>query len=316
VNLALEVLKAVREYLAADWMLLLFGIFVAVFLDVYVDGRKLRAYMSRKSGVGIVGSVAFGSLTPLCACGTMAVILSMFLSAISWGPVMAFLVSSPLTSPSEFVFESVFLGRSFALAMVAASVALGVSAGFTSVFLERRTGFFDGQFRPSGCKGDSRVGSCEGVAPGQPAGENRPGLVKSLKIKALLVSFIRLGLFRILLYFVLFIALGKLVEMLIPRDWVSLSFGPGHFWSIPAAALLGLPLYLTDSSALPLLRTALEAGATPGAVLAFLIAGKGTGIPVIAGMSVILKPRVIAFYVGFIALGSVLAGYGFQFFGG
>ena len=63
-NLAVEVLKAVREYLAADWMLLLFGIFVAVFLDVYVDGRKLRAYMSRKSGVGIVGSVAFGSLTP------------------------------------------------------------------------------------------------------------------------------------------------------------------------------------------------------------------------------------------------------------
>lgn len=315
-NLAVEVLKAVREYLAADWMLLLFGILVAVFLDVHVDGRKLRAYMNRNSGVGIVGSVAFGSLTPLCACGTMAVILSMFLSAISWGPVMAFLVSSPLTSPSEFVFESVFLGRPFALAMVASSVALGVSAGFIAVFLERRTGFFDGQFRPSDSVGNACCGSPEGGSQGTAAETIRPSLAERLKIKALLVSLIRLGLFRILLYFVLFIALGKLVEMLVPRDWVSLSFGPGHFWSIPAAALLGLPLYLTDSSALPLLHTALEAGATPGAVLAFLVAGKGTGIPVIAGMSVILKPRVIVFYVGFIALGSVLAGYGFQFFVG
>lgn len=315
-NLAVEVLKAVREYLAADWMLLLFGILVAVFLDVYVDGERLRTAMSRKSGVGILGSVAVGSLTPLCACGTMAVILSMFLSAISWGPVMAFLVSSPLTSPSEFLFESVFLGRHFALAMAASSVALGVSAGFTSAFLERRTGFFEGQFRPSSGRGDSIACSCEGLPPAQPAGEKAPGFMKRLKIKALLVSFIRLGLFRILLYFVLFIALGKIVEMLVPKEWVSLSFGPGHFWSIPAAALLGLPLYLTDSSALPLLRTALDAGATPGAVLAFLIAGKATGIPVIAGMSVILKPRVIAFYVGFIALGSVLAGYGFQVFGG
>jgi uncharacterized membrane protein YraQ (UPF0718 family) len=313
-HLAVEILKTVREYLEADWQLLLFGILVAVFLDVYFDGERLRAAMSRKSGVGIMGSVAVGSLTPLCACGTMAVILSMFLSAISWGPVMAFLVSSPLTSPSEFVFESVFLGRSFALAMVASSVALGVSAGFIAAFLERRTGFFDGQFRPSSRRENSRVCSCEGLSPERPAAEKGRGFMKKLKIRALLVSFLRLGLFRILLYFVLFIALGKLVEMLVPREWVSLSFGPGHFWSIPAAALLGLPLYLTDSSALPLLRTAIEAGATPGAVLAFLIAGKGTGIPVIAGMSVILKPRVIAFYVGFIALGSVGAGYGFQLF--
>lgn len=310
-----ELAIAVWGYLAADWPLLLFGILLAAGLQVYVDAERLRRFMARRSGIGIVGSITAGSLTPLCACGTMAVILSMLVSAVSWGPVMAFLVSSPLTSPSEFVFETVFLGRSFALAMLLSSIFLGAGAGILSSQLEKRTRFFEGQLRstPSRrCVCD--CGPAEAGLAGS-AGENRgPGsLLERLKFRQFLQAFVRLGFLRILPWFILFIAIGRFVEIIVPREWMTASFGAAHAWSVPVAALLGLPLYLTDSGALPLLRSAVEAGAAPGAVLAFLITGKATGIPVIAGMSVILKARALGYYVGLVTVGGVLAGYAYQF---
>lgn len=315
-----ELASAVWGYLAADWPLLLFGILLAAGLEVYVDGRRLRDFMARRSGIGIAGSIVAGSLTPLCACGTMAVILSMLVSSVSWGPVMAFLVSSPLTSPSEFVFETVFLGRSFALAMLFTSILLGVGAGVLSTQLERRTRFFEGQLRskPSkGCGCGCGTAQAEARGTGDAPEKGAPGsLLRRLKAREFLEAFVRLGLLRILPWFVLFIALGRFVEILVPREWMTASFGAAHAWSVPAAAILGLPLYLTDSGALPLLRSAVEAGAAPGAVLAFLVTGKATGIPVIAGMSVILKPRVLGYYVGLVTAGGILAGYAYQLMAG
>lgn len=77
---------------------------------------------------------------------------------------------------------------------------------------------------------------------------------------------------------------------------------------------MGLPLYLTDSSAIPLLKSFINSGAGEGAVLAFLIAGKATGVPVIAGMSTFLKKRAMLFYLGFIYFGAILCGYLYQIF--
>lgn len=305
------VVNAVRDYLVSDWRLLLLGTVFAVGMQVYVDGDRVRRFMNSRSGVSISASILVGSLTPLCACGTMALVLSMFLSVLSWGPVMAFLISSPLSSPSEFVFESVFLGRSFAVSMLAASVALGATAGMAARYLEKNTSFFEGQFIIGGS-------SCCGAAKTQDSAcscgkktRNRTFLDR-FRVREFLTGMIRLGLLRILPLFVLFIAIGKIAEYFIPTAWITGFFGAGNGWSIPLAATLGLPLYLTDSSALPMLRMLLDGGAGQGALLAFLIAGKATGVPVIAGMSTILGRRAIAFYIAFIYIGSIVVGFAHQ----
>ena len=305
------VVNAVRDYLVSDWRLLLLGTVFAVGMQVYVDGDRVRRFMNSRSGVSISASILVGSLTPLCACGTMALVLSMFLSVLSWGPVMAFLISSPLSSPSEFVFESVFLGRSFAVSMLAASVALGATAGMAARYLEKNTSFFEGQFIIGGS-------SCCGAAMARDAGcscvrtaRNRT-FMERFRVREFLTGMVRLGLLRILPLFVLFIAVGKVAEYFIPTAWIAGLFGAGKGWSIPLAATLGLPLYLTDSSALPMLRMLLDGGAGQGALLAFLIAGKATGVPVIAGMSTILGRRAIAFYIAFIYIGSIVVGFAHQ----
>lgn len=369
-NFIKDILFTIWSFLVADWYILLIGILLAVSVSVYVDTEKLRKMLTKKSGVSIPGAVAFGSLTPLCACGTMAVLFAMFASAMPWGPVMAFLISSPLTSPSEFMFETAFFGSKFATAMVISSITLGIFTGFLANFLEKKTNFFKNQFRmvsdknksccsedtdvnetnccssvvevtadESCCTRDAKVNTNESCCSSSKKLEFKNS--KELKVKKAVINnhsccskevnttkikgfmekykldkfakeFVNIGLKKILLYFVIFIAIGRVVEMIIPQSLIMTLFSADKSYSIPLAATIGLPLYLNDSSALPLLKSLINSGAGEGVILAFMITGKATGVPVIAGLSTFLKKRAMLFYIGVIYIGGILSGYIFQ----
>ena len=100
--------------------------------------------------------------------------------------------------------------------------------------------------------------------------------------------------------------------MAIPTEWILQLFSPEKVYSIPLAALIGLPIYVSGVSSLPLLETFLNAGAGGGAALAFLIAGQGTSVAVIAGISTFLKKKAVLFYIVFVLFGGIISGYIFQ----
>lgn len=357
INFIKDILFSVWSFLVADWYILLIGIILAISVSVYVDTEKLRKMLMKKSGISVPGAVIFGSLTPLCACGTMAVLFAMFASAMPWGPVMAFLISSPLTSPSEFMFETAFFGSKFATAMLISSIVLGLFSGFLANFLEKKTNFFKNQFRmisdksnsccsentnvnesnccssdievptnesccssnkklelknPNGLKVKNTIVNKQSCCSEKVSNKKTIGFVQKYKLDKLLKEFVNIGLKKILLYFVIFIAIGRVVEMIIPQSLIMTLFSADKAYSIPLGATIGLPLYLNDSSALPLLKSLINSGAGEGVVLAFMITGKATGIPVIAGMSTFLKKRAMLFYIGIVYVGGILAGYIFQ----
>lgn len=316
-NILKDIVLTVWGYLQADWHILLIGILLAVSINVYLDVKKFKSFLEKKSKLSIFGSITFGAFTPLCACGTMAVLLSMFISAMPWGPVMAFLISSPLTSPSEFMFQTAFFGKEFAVAVLISSIALGVIAGLISHMLDKKTNFFKGQFRA----GKDTTKTPEPIQITLDKGNLTlaPKIVKELtfieklKLKEFVMQFYALGIKKVLLYFVVFIAIGRIAEMIIPKEWILNLLGGDQSYSTIIGATIGLPLYVSGSAALPLMKSFMNSGAGEGVLLAFLITGKATGVPVIAGMATILKKRAILFYVLFIYFGGIFVGLTYQF---
>ena len=147
INLIKDTFFYVLNTLVNDAVPLAFGIIVTCILNVYVKPEKLKAVLIKRKGVSILGSVAFGTFTPLWSCGTMAVIVSMLTTVLPWGPIMAFITSSPLLSPELFVMLSGIINLKFALALTISSIIIGICAGYISHYLERHTSFFDGQIR-------------------------------------------------------------------------------------------------------------------------------------------------------------------------
>lgn len=150
---------------------LILGILVAAAIQVYIDPEKMKEWLMRRSAISIPATVAFGAFTPFCACGTMAVVLSMLATALPWGPVMAFLTSSPLMSPEEFVMMYGILGPAFAIALVVASLLIGLGSGYMTHLIEKKTHFLSGQLRFSSTKAAPEQAVCgcsDGLSPENP----------------------------------------------------------------------------------------------------------------------------------------------------
>lgn len=146
-NLIIETINYVAGTLIHNAPVLALSILIAATITVYADPEKLKEKLMKRANISITGSVAFGALTPFCACGTMAVIVSMLTTALPWGPVMAFLTSSPLMSPNDFIMISGFISIKFAVALTAASLIIGIASGYITYFIEKNTKFLVNQAR-------------------------------------------------------------------------------------------------------------------------------------------------------------------------
>jgi uncharacterized protein len=319
-----------------DGLYLFISIFIAVLLTVYIKPEKVNALFLKSPQWMIPGSVTIGAVTPLCACGTMAVVLSLLTTALPWGPIMAFLVSSPLMSPDTFVLLSGFMGIKFAVALTAASIILGLVCGFATHWIEKNTRLLEDQLW---IKKDEPVKSCcINVSP-QPLAidifdcsnvtvksnskdsnncctvmlETKPSLLEKLKVVEIINSFIDLGIKKVLPLFILFVAIAYLLKTYVPDAWVMTLFSGNHFYSVPLASLIGLPLYISDATVVPLLSVLRAAGASDGTLLAFMISGPATSLGVIGGLNIIMKRRAILLYIFFIVSGSILLGYSYDF---
>jgi len=86
----------------------------------------------------VIAATGAAVATPLCSCGTTAVVLGMMASTMPWAPIVAFMVASPLTSPEELVYSAGLFGWPFALAFFASSILLGLASGWLAGMFERR----------------------------------------------------------------------------------------------------------------------------------------------------------------------------------
>jgi hypothetical protein len=88
--------------------------------------------------------------------------------------------------------------------------------------------------------------------------------------------------------------------------------GSGHWWSVPLAVLIGVPLYSNAAGVIPIVQALLGKGAALGTTLAFMMAVIGLSLPETIILRKVLRPRLIAVFVGVVALGIVLVGYLFN----
>lgn len=121
-----------------NWPYLTISILMAVGLKLLLDPEKAKAFLLRHNRVGILGATAVAVATPFCSCGTTAVLLGMMASSMPWAPIIAFMVSSPLSSPEGMVYSAGLFGWPFAIFYFTGSIILGLAGGLIGDILEKR----------------------------------------------------------------------------------------------------------------------------------------------------------------------------------
>ena len=103
--------------------------------------------------------------------------------------------------------------------------------------------------------------------------------------------------------------LEALIILYVPQEWITTVLGQKNPMAIASAAVLGVPVYTSSLTALPMISGLLTQGMNPAAALAFLIAGPTTTLPAMAAVWPLVARRVFFLYVSFSLAGAVLMGY-------
>jgi uncharacterized membrane protein YraQ (UPF0718 family) len=325
-----EVIWLSRFVVAEAWSVLP-AFVVSITLGALVHALQLDGLIRRaveaRVGLAVVLATAVGAFSPLCACTVVPVISGLLHSGVPLAPVMSFWIASPTMDPEKFALTVAMLGWPLAVARLAATLALSLGAGFLTVGLVRAgllgadvlrraaaspssatkgrlpviSGASDAARATSSC---CAVGAAAPSTPRASFGQRLANVDWRIAGGEMAVQSWRLG--RWLLFAFL---LEALIVRYVPQPAIASVLGGGSRFAVVIAALVGIPLYLNNVAALPIVSGLLAQGMQPGAAIAFLIAGPVTTVPAMSAVWGVVTRRVFALYLGVSLLGAVVLGW-------
>jgi len=282
---------------------------------------KIRHALTRFGSWSILFATLLGVISPLCACATLPLVISLMLAGLPLAPAMALLVTSPLMSPASYSMVSGMLGVDWANTVVVSAIFLGLFSGLITLAL-RKYGFVTEElFRETLPQGNFHD-------PDYPVEELRCDCGKQLshkvdrcthnKFLVFLAKFwegsLKIGKFALI---------GMVIEVvasaLIPNGWLIDLLTNGGLGSVLAITFATIPLHLPQVTATSMLFGFFlpDPGQTiplaPGPGIAMLVGGPVTALPVMGIFLSMFKKRVFFLYLGLCVSGTLLLAFCFTF---
>ncbi|MBD3262461.1 MAG: permease [Candidatus Altiarchaeales archaeon] len=275
-------------------LLLYFMIAGVGWLRTYISTQKIREWMSTKTyGLSYLAASFFGVITPFCSCSSIPIFMSFIKAGVPIGPSFAFLIASPLINEYLVVLMVGFFGVRITALYVFFGVFLAIVSGVLANRLDLER-YIEEDFKYRGVQ-EEKTYECvwERV---------ESGLNEAKDIVSRLWIWVLLG-----------VGIGALIHGYIPQRYIQRVLDETGVFSVPLAALIGIPIYANCSAVVPIAQVLFQKGAPLGTALAFMMATAALSLPEAVILRKVMKlPLIIVFFAS-IGLGIILIGYLFNF---
>jgi len=278
--------------------LLLVGIiFVVTVLRSFMSLERTRAMLGgKREGVGNVMAASLGVVTPFCSCSAVPAFIGFVAAGIPIGVTMSFLIASPLVNEIAIGLLFGMFGLGPTLLYVVAGLTIAIVAGWIL----------------------GRLGVEKWVEPfvfetrlGGQVIDTTAGLSWDDRIQ-MGVEEVATILRKIWPYLLVGISLGALIHGWAPTDFFTTYANASNPLGVFVAVLIGVPLYSNAAGVMPLVQSLYGAGLPMGTLLAFMMSVVALSLPEMILLRRVLKPQLIATFVGVVGTGIVAVGYLFN----
>ena len=277
-------------------LLLLSGmIFVIGIVRTFFSPERTRALLGgKREGVGNVLAAMLGIVTPFCSCSAVPLFIGFVESGIPLGVTFSFLVAAPTINEVAIIMLLGLFGWKIAGLYILSGLVIAITAGFIigRLKLERYVEDFVWNVH----------------RPGGPESET---LTWPVRIERAWQS-VKEIFGKVWLYVVVAIAIGAIIHGYVPASALASIMGKQAWWSVPAAVLIGVPLYSNAAGMIPIVSALIEKGASLGTALAFMMSVVALSLPEAIILRRVLKPRLLIVFYGIIAVAIVITGYLFN----
>lgn len=277
-------------------MLLVAIVFITGFLRSYFSVENTRRLLAgRREGIGNVAAATLGVATPFCSCSAVPLFLGFVSAGVPLGVTFSFLIAAPMVNEVALGLLFALVGWQVALTYLAFGLSIAILSGLILGQL-RLEGWLQPWVR------DVRMGVA--ALP-----DRRLTLADRLEAGWAAVKEI---VAKVWLWVALGIGVGALIHGYAPTELLVAIMGKDAWWSVPAAVVIGIPMYAGASTILPIIEALIAKGAALGTVLAFMMAVIALSLPEMIILRKVLTVKLIAVFVGIVGLGILAVGYLFN----
>ncbi len=280
-------------------LLLLSGmIFLITLAQTFIDTHKVREVVEKRGeGVGNVMASLFGAITPFCSCSSVPLFIGFVQAGIPLGITFSFLITSPIMNEVALVLLLGLFGWKVALLYLVSGILIGIVSGLIlgRMKLEGYVEDFVYEIKSKSSSAMMAEQQMTWVERFEQAGIGTREIIE-----------------KVWLFVIIGIAIGAFIHGFVPENALTNVMGAGAWWSVPAAVILGIPLYSNAAGIIPIVSALLGKGAAMGTVLAFMMSVVALSLPEMIILRKVLKPRLIAIFIGVVAVSIIVTGYLFN----
>ncbi len=278
-------------------LLLLSGmVFTISIVRTFFSPERTRTMLGgKREGVGNIFAALLGIVTPFCSCSAVPLFIGFVESGIPLGVTFSFLIAAPTINEVAVIMLFGLFGWKVAGLYITSGLVIAILAGMVigRLKMEQYVEDFVWQIK-------------SGAGP-----VLDEKLTWNVRIERAWDS-VKEIVGKVWLYVVIGIAVGAGIHGYVPESALVGIMGKEAWWSVPMAVLLGIPLYSNAAGIIPIVSALMEKGASLGTVLAFMMAVVGLSLPETIILRRVLKPQLIAVFVGVIAIAIIFTGYLFN----
>jgi uncharacterized protein len=278
-------------------LLLITGLIFAIGMArAAIPPERIRDLVSgRHVAIGFLLAATFGALTPFCSCSSVPLFIGFVAAGVPLGITLTFLIASPLINEVGVVMLAGMVGWEVAALYVATGMALAILAGvaLSHMHLDR---FIEPFVRdvvvpptaPDGAKPTlrDRVDA---------ARQETREIVRS-----------------VLPYVLIGIAIGAAIHGWLPAAYFADTGIADSLWAVPAATMLGVPLYANVAGVVPLVDALYAKGLGLGTTMAFMMSVVALSLPSLVLLKRVMRLPLLAIFTAVVTVGIMAIGYLFD----
>jgi uncharacterized protein len=277
-------------------MLLVLVVFAMGVVRSFFSPEKTRALLAgKREGVANVLAAGLGILTPFCSCSAVPLFIGFVSAGVPLGVTFSFLIAAPMVNEVALALLFGLVGWKVALVYLGFGLGVAIASGWTigRLRLEHWLEEWVRNIRsaPAGLAA-TQCSTIDRIKAGIDAVHEIVGKVWP--------------------WIVAGIAAGAFIHGYVPASLLASLMGHGAWWSVPAAVVLGVPMYSNAAGIIPVVEALLAKGAALGTVLAFMMSVIALSLPEMIILRKVLTVRLIAVFVGVVATGILAVGFLFN----
>jgi len=274
-------------------VLVVFG--VGIVRSFFTPERTREILAGKREFVGNILAACLGVVTPFCSCSACPLFIGFIETGIPLGVTFSFLIAAPMINEVALVLLFGMFGWRVAGLYLVTGLIIAIIAGMVIGRLKMER-FIEGWvFQVKMARNG------QGTQELSWADRIHYGLNAVREIVGKVWPFVVAG-----------IAVGAGIHGYVPEGLMAHFMGKSAWWSVPAAVLVGIPMYSNAAGIIPVVQALMEKGAALGTVLAFMMSVIGLSLPEVIILRRVLKWPLIAVFIGVVAAGILIVGYLFN----